>query len=318
MKPHLQRIFFKEDHLKPTQESSGSSTGAAATEGGDGKKNEFHVAEQVSGIRQQFVFPDPLVPPSSDTPPSTSLMLTFTVGSHHKDKDIQQALSASTASPGSHAALILDVPLGMRLLNSYRLGYKDKIMRMWKKGRLLWILIPYFCASPLTPPLSPLLNSLPHPFSPSPLLTSPSLLLLLLGRPQPLAEESTFRTGSYNKNSSSSFSNKSGGGNTSTRSFPSFSSLTAAAGGGGGVPGSSGYQSSNDRLPDLLDDDKTMLNIQGNHGTICTTFLFPFDLPYLTHSHIHTSYHAHFTSLPLCHPIYSQDLARYFTLTLSL
>ena len=134
LKPHLQRIFFKEDHLKPTQESSGSSTGAAATEGGEGKKNEFHVAEQVSGIRQQFVFPDPLVRPSSDTPPSTSLMLTFTVGSHHKDKDIQQALSASTASPGSHAALILDVPLGMRLLNSYRLGYKDKIMRMWKKG----------------------------------------------------------------------------------------------------------------------------------------------------------------------------------------
>ena len=106
------------------------------------------------------------------------------------------------------------------------------------------------------PPHPLLTPSACHPLISTPLFVTPSPPP---GRPQPRAEESAFRTGSYNKSSSSS-SLKSGGGNISTRSFPSFSSLTAAAGPPGG---SSGKQSSNDRLTDLMDDDKTMLNIQG-------------------------------------------------------
>ena len=107
---------------------------------GEGKKNEFHIAEQVSGVRQQFVFPDPLARPARpDSATPTSLTLTFTLGNRHKDITSDAATSTTTSTPGTspdpHAALILDVPLGMRLLNSYRLGYKDKIMRMWKKGR---------------------------------------------------------------------------------------------------------------------------------------------------------------------------------------
>ena len=187
LKPHLQRIFFKEDHLKPTAQEfpglgavtgasagtssatpSGASTAGAPaasdkdskdkdnkdkdhkgkdTEEGESDKkkhNEFHIAEQVSGIRQQFVFPDPLARPSPARPDSNNthtLTLTLTLSNNNnKDKDSGKVAAGTgtgaspSPSPSPHAALILDVPLGMRLLNSYRLGYKDKVMRMWKTG----------------------------------------------------------------------------------------------------------------------------------------------------------------------------------------
>ena len=51
---------------------------------------------QVIGQRQQFIFPNPLEPPAD----------TDIIGSQ---------------------ALILDLPLGMRLLNSYRMGYKVRL-----------------------------------------------------------------------------------------------------------------------------------------------------------------------------------------------
>jgi hypothetical protein len=111
LRPRLQRVFFKEDHYKetaPTPGEAGDTAGAGAGQG----KSEFHIAEQSTGTRQQFVFPNPLDHPQYPalTDPSAPL----------------SGVGGAAGGVGSRA-LILDVPLGMRLLNSYRLGYKVRL-----------------------------------------------------------------------------------------------------------------------------------------------------------------------------------------------
>jgi hypothetical protein len=99
----LRKIFFKDEaDEEGAVDDYNAAYGGGGGDGGGGdgkkKKGEFYIAEQVASSRQQFVFPNPFHPDGYGT---------------------------ATSSPMS-SSLVLDVPVGMRLLNSYRFGYKDK------------------------------------------------------------------------------------------------------------------------------------------------------------------------------------------------
>jgi hypothetical protein len=101
----LRKIFFKDeaDEEGAVDDYNAAYGGAGdISTNGSKKKSEFYIAEQIISSRQQFVFPDPFHPDDlKDT------------------KDTTKEMSSSSS-------LVLDVPVGMRLLNSYRFGYKDK------------------------------------------------------------------------------------------------------------------------------------------------------------------------------------------------
>jgi len=139
----LERVFFADEVRKR----------------GDGdtweQLEEQHISEQVVRVRQEIVFTCPFETalsrsnnPSSkpSNPPSAS----SGTGSKKGATKLQFGASSSSSTPAptssfspyfslpqsayQHLAhpLIIDAPVGMRLLSSYKQGYKDQSMRLWQ------------------------------------------------------------------------------------------------------------------------------------------------------------------------------------------
>jgi len=85
--------------------------------GADNPAHRFHIKEQAhvgaaGGMRQMFKFPNPLSPPGSE--------------SDGDDDDGAGGAEGDEAGAraGRQPGMLLDLPVGMRLLNAYRMGYK--------------------------------------------------------------------------------------------------------------------------------------------------------------------------------------------------
>jgi hypothetical protein len=106
---------------------SGGGGGGQEKGGGGGggereKKSDRHIAEQVLASTQRIVFPHSSLLPSSAAATANGRATAAATSSG----GLQASGYGGSASSSAFPSLIADVPLGIRLLNSYRNGYRDR------------------------------------------------------------------------------------------------------------------------------------------------------------------------------------------------
>lgn len=113
----LQSLFFGKSYDPTIIDTSNTSSNEEKMAL---KKKLFCISEQVLASTQKVVFPNPVKRNGKD------------------DSKKSNKLRDSTPStqPADDKPLILDVSIGMRLLNAYRGIYKDKKLRLWNDSRM--------------------------------------------------------------------------------------------------------------------------------------------------------------------------------------
>jgi hypothetical protein len=95
----LQNLFFGHSiNVKASEDESEESL-----------KKKYHIAEQIISSKQVLIFPNPL----------------------EKNENTKN----HGKKPAFPSDLIIDIPIGLRLINAYRNIYKDKKMRLWSNPR---------------------------------------------------------------------------------------------------------------------------------------------------------------------------------------
>lgn len=121
-----------EGHSKVTDNNCGL-TSDQLTEIFFGPCEPEHIAAQVLALRQNIIFPKPVDASSGQSVSvAKAVVATGKAGKRgHKQEQERKGSQNVGEQEASERPFIVDLPLGMRLLNSYRSIQKDKKIRVW-------------------------------------------------------------------------------------------------------------------------------------------------------------------------------------------
>lgn len=90
------------------------------------------ISESVQACKQVLVFPDPFKNDEAVGKNDSKDKQGKPSKNSAQKKDRKNAASSAAPGESPRPPLMIDVPLGIRLLNSYSSGYKDRKMRLWR------------------------------------------------------------------------------------------------------------------------------------------------------------------------------------------